>query len=109
MTIGRGAAAQEAVAAFLAHAPIGDHGEVEVVEVVHLRSDQDSATVPGVSLQWRQGPHEFGLLMPIDRLISQAGGLDGVAFYLHLAVDEPHGGSPDGTRAWFTDLPSGPY
>jgi hypothetical protein len=60
-------------------------------------------------MQWRQGDQEFGLLMPIERLAHQAAGLDSVPFYLRLAVDEPHNQSPQETRTWFTDLPSGPY
>ena len=60
-------------------------------------------------MQWRQGLKQFGLLMPIDRLAHQAGGLDSVPFYLGLAVDEPHDQPQEGTRTWFTDLPSGPY
>jgi hypothetical protein len=60
-------------------------------------------------MQWHQGHREFGLLMPIERLAHQAGGLDGVPFYLREAVREPHDRSPQATRTWFTDLPSGPY
>ena len=66
-------------------------------------------TTHGVAVRWRQGTREFGLLMPIERLARQSGGLDGVPFYLREAVCEPHDASPDGTRTWFTDLPSGPY
>jgi hypothetical protein len=60
-------------------------------------------------MKWHQGEHQFGLLMPITRLATQAGDLDGVAFYLRLAVDEPHEPSPNGERRWFSNLPSGPY
>ncbi len=103
-------AARQAVALFLADPPDVLDAEIEGVEVIEIRSGQFPVTaVTGVALQWRQGRHEFGLLMPIERLADQAGGLDGVPFYLGLAVSEPHGGSSGGTRTWFTDLPSGPY
>jgi hypothetical protein len=109
-------AARQAVAGFLAGPPDwpdelrASDAEVDQVEVVELRSGQAPvATAVGVALQWRQGSHLFGLLMPIERLARQAGGLEGVPFYLRLAVIEPHGGSSVGTRTWFTDLPSGPY
>jgi hypothetical protein len=102
-------AAARAVAAFLAEPP-SRHDDVERIEVVELRSGNGPVTtVAGVLMEWRQGTGQFGLLMPIDRLAYQAGGLDGVAFYLRLAVREPHGGAADGRRVWFTDLPSGAY
>lgn len=108
--LSRTQAARQAVAEFCADPP-GDPGvEVESVEVAGLRAGQFSrATVPGIALRWSQGDHRFGLLMPIERLVQQAGGLDGVAFYLRVAVNEPHEPPPAGSRSWFTDLPSGPY
>jgi hypothetical protein len=104
-------AARQVVAALLADPPEAlDAAEIEGVEVVQLRSGQwPVTTTHGVAIQWRQGHQEFGLLMPIERLAHQAGGLDGVPFYLREAVREPYDQSPEGTRTWFTDLPSGPY
>ena len=104
-------AARGVVADLLAHPPDDlDDAEIENVEVVELRSGHwPVTTTHGVAMQWRQGRREFGLLMPIERLALQAGGLGGVPFYLGLAVSEPHNQSPEGTRTWFTDLPSGPY
>jgi hypothetical protein len=102
-------AARQVVAALLADPP-DTSAEIDGVEAVELRSGHPpSTTTHGVAMQWRQGSHEYGLLMPIERLAHQAGGLDSVPFYLGLAVDEPHNRSPQGTRTWFTDLPSGPY
>jgi hypothetical protein len=102
-------AAARAVAAFLAEPP-SRYDDVGRLEVVELRSGNGPATtVAGVLMEWRQGTDQFGLLMPIERLAYQAGGLDAVAFYLRLAVQEPHGGAAEGRRAWFTDLPSGAY
>lgn len=108
--------ARQAVAAFLADPPdwpdVADasDSQVEQVEVVELRSGQTPvATAAGIALQWRQGANLFGLLLPIERLAHQSGGLEAVPFYLRLAVSEPHGGSSGGARTWFTDLPSGPY
>jgi len=84
--------------------------QVDAVEAVHIgRGWSASEVVPGIEMRWRQGSNLFGLLMPLDRLIAQAGELEGVAFYLRLAVYEPHGEVPDGTRLWFEDLPSAPY
>jgi hypothetical protein len=60
-------------------------------------------------MRWRQGSNLYGLLMPLGRLVDQAGDIAQVPFYLQLAVDEPHAEAPDGTRLWFQDLPSGPY
>lgn len=103
-------AATQVVAALLADPPQAPDTEIQRAEVVQLRSGQfPEVAVPGVVLEWRQAGNKFGLLMPIDRLARQAGDLDGVPFYLRLAVSEPHGESPEGARAWFTDLPSGPY
>lgn len=103
-------AARQVVAAFIADPPETLDAEIEAVEVVRLRGGHwAETTTHGVAMQWRQGRQELGLLMPIERLAHQAGGLDAVPFYLALAVDEPHDPSPEGTRAWFTDLPSAPY
>jgi hypothetical protein len=83
-------AARQVVAALLADPPESD-AEIEGVEEVQLRSGQwPVTTTHGVAMQWRQGGNEFGLLIPIERLARQAGGLDAVPFYLGLAVDEPH-------------------
>ncbi|MCU1675378.1 MAG: hypothetical protein JWM93_136 [Frankiales bacterium] len=60
-------------------------------------------------MRWRQGPNQFGLLIAMSRLVRQAGDVSQLAPYLKLAVDEPHVPSPDGSRVWFFDLPSGPY
>jgi hypothetical protein len=62
----------------------------------------------GVRLTWRQADNQYGLLMPLSRLLQQTGDLDSAAFYLRLAVDEPHGPTPDGTILWFEDLPTAP-
>jgi hypothetical protein len=104
-------AAARVVHALLADAPEDlDDAEIEGAEVVELRSGHWPVTIThGVAMQWRQGRKEFGLLMPIERLAHQAGGLDGVPFYLRVAVREPHEEAEGGTRSWFTDLPSGPY
>jgi hypothetical protein len=103
-------AARQVVAAFLAHPPDAPFAEVERLAVIQLHGGNwPVSTTHGVAMQWRQGRQEFGLLMPIERLAYQAGGIDAVPFYLGLAVDEPHGESSDGTPTWFTDLPSGPY
>lgn len=80
-------------------------GVVESIEVV----DVGDPAGAGIRLMWHQGEHSFGLLMPIVRLAAQAGGLDGVPFYLRLAVKEPHEPARNGQRQWFSDLPSGPY
>jgi len=103
-------AAQRVVAEFRAD-PRHDPGVVvESIDVVGLRAGQLSGdAVPGVALQWSQHDRRFGLLMPIERLAQQAGGIEGAAFYLRVAVNEPHEPSGVGTRSWFTDLPSGPY
>lgn len=86
------------------------YGELDAIEVVHCCAGQEpSEMVPGVELRWHQGDNEFGILTPIDRLALQSGGLSGVPFYLHLALHEPHGEAPAGTRLWLNDLPSGPY
>jgi hypothetical protein len=103
-------AARRVVAALLADPPEALDAEIGGVEVVQLCSGHGPSTMThGVAMQWRQGRQEFGLLMPIERLAHQAGGLDSVPFYLGLAVDEPHDQFPEGPRTWFTDLPSGPY
>jgi hypothetical protein len=103
-------AARQVVAALLADLPEADEAEIKGVEVVELRSGHwPTTTTHGVAMQWRQGRKQFGLLMPIERLARQAGGLDGVPFYLREAVREPHDESPEGAPTWFTDLPSGPY
>jgi hypothetical protein len=60
----------------------------------------------GVLLEWRQEDHRYALLMPMSRLIEQAGSLENVATHLWVAVDEPHGPSLDGGVLWFEDLPS---
>ncbi|MBV9952682.1 MAG: hypothetical protein JO291_12065 [Acidimicrobiia bacterium] len=86
------------------------HGQMEAIEAVHVGMGWSaSEVVPGIEMRWRQGSNLYGLLMPLDRLVSQAGDLAGVPFYLRLAVDEPNGEVPNGTRLWFQDLPSGPY
>ena len=104
-------AARQVISALLAYPPEDfDAAEIEGVEVVQLRSGQWPVTTTyGVAMQWRQGRQEFGLLMPIERLARQTGGLDGVPFYLREAVREPHNQSPQETRTWFTDLPSGMF
>lgn len=107
--VSRVEAARRVVAAFLADPP-DTLAEIEGVEVVELRSGEYASTATyGVVMQWRQGRQQFGLLMPIERLAQQSGGLHAVPFYLGVAVDEPHVDSPQETRLWFTDLPSGPY
>lgn len=104
-------AARQTVAAFIAAPPTeSPFHEVEGVEVVQVSTGPwPSKDEPGVELRWRQGENRYGLLIPIERLARQSGGLDGAPFYLRLAVDEPHGPVPEGTRLWFSDLPSGPY
>lgn len=82
-----------------------EDGDVEAEAVLLCSPGTSEARVPAISLRWRQAQHEFGLLMPLDRLVVQAGDLDGVPFYLALAVKEPHGGSTEPARTWFTDLP----
>jgi hypothetical protein len=86
-------------------------GSVETIEAVEVGAGEppDFVGEPGVLLTWRQPAGRFGLLIAIDRLVWQAGGLDETGFYLRLAVDEPHRPAVDGSRRWFLDLPSGPY
>jgi len=83
----------------------------ETLEVVHISVGFDIGQdpEPGVCMTWTQGEQAFGLVMPISRLARQSGDLESVPFYLQLTVDEPHGRSPDGSRRWFLDLPSGVY
>ncbi len=102
-------AAHQAVRDFLARPADGFGDSFESIEVVEVRSVEPEATSAGISLRWLQGDNKYGLLMPIGRLARQAGSLDGVAFYLRLAVDEPHESPPESARAWFADLPAGPY
>jgi hypothetical protein len=85
-------------------------GDLQSIEAVHVgRGWSASDVVPGIEMRWRQGSDLYGLLMPLERLVDEAGDLAQVPFYLRLAVDEPHGEVPEGTRLWFQDLPSGPY
>jgi hypothetical protein len=85
-------------------------GHLLSIEAVHVGTGWSASDlVPGIEMRWRQGGNLYGLLMPLERLVSQAGDLAGVPFYLQLAADEPHGEVPDGTRLWFQDLPSAPY
>ena len=104
--------AEAAVAAFHAcRAFEPSNGVVRVIDVVWVseagRHGDDLEA--GVRLTWTQGPWQFGLLMPVSRLIEQSGDAESVGFYLRLAVDEPHGPTPNAEALWFTDLPSGPY
>jgi hypothetical protein len=83
----------------------GEVGELEAVWVSReggLAGNDEAA----VRMTWRQASNHFGLLMPLSRLLKQSGDLDGAAFALRLAVDEPHEPSPDGTTLWFEDLPT---
>ena len=86
-------------------------GIVESAEIAYIQEGQSpsDAVEPGLLVRWRQRSDEFGLLVPITRLISQAGSLEGVPFYLGLAIDEPHEPAVEGFCHWFLDLPSGPY
>lgn len=86
----------------------GDLEDIEVVHVLHGQ-DMDQAREPGILMTWHQGQNVFGLLTPMGRLIHQAGGVETVSVYLRLAIDEPHGATPNRSRLWFLDLPSGPY
>lgn len=88
----------------------GDLDEVEV-EVVHVIEGQHMGQPgePGPRMTWHQGQNAFGFLIPLGRLIQEAGGVETIAVCLRLAIDEPHGPTPDQSRLWFTDLPSGPY
>jgi hypothetical protein len=104
--------AENAVASFHAcKAFEPSNGRVRAIEVVWISqaSRGGNDLTAGIRLTWTQGPWSFGLLMPIDRLIEQSGDAESVGFYLRLAVDEPHGPTPNAAAAWFTDLPSGPY
>jgi hypothetical protein len=99
-------AARQAVEGFLASTAFHPStGEVDSIEVVGVAE----AAEPHVRMTWHQGEHLFGLLIPISRLAVESGGLDAVPFYLRLAMDEPHSPTEDGSRHWFSDLPSGPY
>lgn len=104
------AAAEAVVAAVRAQEPVG-HGELEGIDVVHVMVGQSVGQdpEPGIRMTWRQGDWAFGLLMPFSTVVEESGGIDSAAFYLRLAVDEPHGPTPDDSRLWFVDLPSGPY
>jgi hypothetical protein len=105
-------AAQQAVEGFRTSTAFQPStGEVDSIGVVHVGGGQPPEDVaePGVEMTWHQGKHRFGLLMPITRLAAEAGGLGAVPFYLRVAIDEPHRPTADGTRRWFSDLPSGPY
>lgn len=95
----------ETFGASTAFDPLG--GDVQDIAAVWV-SEQGrfgSDVEGGVRLTWRQGDNHYGLLMPISRLLEQTGDLDSAAFYLRLAVDEPHAPTPDGSVLWFEDLP----
>ena len=87
------------------------NGEVDTIEPVFVGTGDppDFVGEPGVLLTWHQSQARFGLVIGISRLAWQSAGLEAAPFYLRLAVDEPHAPSPDGSRRWFLDLPSGPY
>jgi hypothetical protein len=84
------------------------NGQVDGIEAVWVSQQGrwGGDLEAGVRLNWRQGDHQYALLMPMSRLLKQAGALESVATYLQIAVDEPHGPSPDGGILWFEDLPS---
>jgi hypothetical protein len=63
-------------------------------------------TETGIVMQWHQRTRRFGLAAPLSRLIRQADGVDGLAFYLSLAIDEPHVAGLDGQRLWYSGLPT---
>jgi len=87
------------------------HGVVESLAAVWISQQGrwGSDVEAGVRLDWRQADSQYALLMPMSRLLKQAGDLEGAADYLRLAVDEPHGPTLDGGVLWFEDLPTGPY
>lgn len=86
-------------------------GSVEALEVVRVsqRGAVGAAAEVGIRLVWVQDGQRYELVMPVSRLVDQSGGIGSAAFFLRLAVDEPHGPTPDGTVLLFEDLPSGPY
>lgn len=89
------------------------NGHLENAEVVSIAESgqwRGDVLLPGVSMTWHQDDRPFGLLMSVQLLIDHGGGdVGSMAFYLRLAVDEPHAPAKDGGRLWFPDLPSGPY
>src|SRR4051794_24424102 len=99
-------AAHRAVSEFHASRPwVPSGGDLESIGVVYVNNPPEWRPEPAIHMTWNQGVNLFGLLISIDRLAEQSGGLDGVPFYLRLAIDEPHGPTPDGSRMWFFNLP----
>jgi hypothetical protein len=75
---------------------------LDSIEVVTMHDTIET----GIVMQWHQHTRHFGLAAPLSRLIRQADGVEGLAFYLHLAIDEPATMALNGERLWYSGLPT---